>query len=108
MQNTQLNQTNIVLIVLAIGAFGLVIARYLSNSESRVAQEYVDSLSKDTLSPDNLTLKSVIKDLLSKINSLERDKIINNDKISSMQHNMGIEREQTKFLTSNILKSTSA
>lgn len=105
MQNTQMSQT--VIIVLAIAVAGLFLARYLSSSESRVAQEYVDSLSNNTVAPNNVTLQAVIKDLLAKINTLERDKIVHNDKIASLQHGLSMDREQTKYLTSNIHNLTS-
>ena len=73
--------------------------------DKRVAQDYVDSLSStENSTPTDDTLKSIIKDLLSKIKVLERDKVINADKISSIQQNLSIDREQTKFLTSNLQK----
>ena len=49
-----------------------------------------------------------MKDLLSKIKKLEREKTVNNDKIEALQRQAAIEIEQSKFLTSNVLKSTTA
>jgi len=100
--------TQMLIMVLAIGALGLFLSRYLSSSENKAAQEYVDSLDDNSMPRDNLTMGAVVKDLLNKIKSLEKDKEVNNDKISALQRQASIELEQSKFLTSNVLKSTTA
>jgi hypothetical protein len=95
------NQT--FLIVLALGVAGIFLAQHLSTNEARAAQEYVDALDNgEKLPRDNLSMKDVVKDLLSKIKSLEREKIVQNDKLSSLHQSIAIDREQTKFLTSKI------
>lgn len=103
------NQNQTLLIVLAIGVLGLFIARYYSssgeNSEKSIAQEYVDSLTDSNIPRDNVNMKVVIKDLLTKIKSLERDKTIHEDKLSALHQRASIENEQAKYLTSNVLKS---
>jgi len=101
-------QTQMLIMVLAIGALGLLLSRYLSSNENRAAQEYVDSLEDNSIPRDNLTMGVVVKDLLNKIKSLEKDKEVNKDKISALQRQASIELEQSKFLTSNVLKSTTA
>jgi len=101
-------QTQMLIMVLAIGALGLFLSRYLSSNENRAAQEYVDSLEDNSIPRDNLTMGVVVKDLLNKIKSLEKDKEVNKDKISALQRQASIELEQSKFLTSNVLKSTTA
>lgn len=105
-EDKDLNQT--IIIILAMGAFALFLSRWLSSPEASVAQEYVDALDDGSVERDNLGMGAVVKDLLSKIRSLERDKSVNNDKISALQRQAAIELEQSKFLTSNVLKSTTA
>ncbi len=100
--------TQMLIMALAIGALGLFLSRYLSSSENKAAQEYVDSLEDNSIPRDNLTMGAVVKDLLNKIKSLEKDKEVNKDKISALQRQASIELEQSKFLTSNVLKSTTA
>lgn len=94
------NQT--FLIALGIGVAGIVLAQCLSTNEARAAQEYVDALDDGKIPRDNLTMKAVVKDLLSKIKVLEREKIVHNDKIASLHQSIAIDREQTKYLTSKI------
>lgn len=97
---------NIFVACLALGTIGLLIARYLSSSEQSTAQEYVDS--DGTIPSDRANMKTVVKDLLDKIKTLEREKTVHNDKIAALQQQAAIELEQSKFLTSNVLKSTTA
>jgi len=99
MPSSDTNQT--FLIALGIGVAGIVLAQCLSTNEARAAQEYADALDGE-IPRDNLTMKAVIKDLLSKIKALDREKIIHNDKISSIHQSIAIDREQTKYLTSKI------
>jgi len=94
------------IIVLAMGAAALFLSRYLSSGEGSAAQEYVDALDDNSIPRDNLTMNVVVKDLLSKIRALEKDREVNKDKISALQRQAAIEIEQSKFLTSNVLKST--
>ena len=96
------------IIVLAMAAAALFLSRYLSSSENKAAQEYVDALDDGSLERDNLGMGVVVKDLLSKIRSLEKDKEVNKDKIAALQRQAAIEIEQSKFLTSNVLKSTTS
>lgn len=102
------DQTQLLIMALAIGALGLFLSRYLASSENKAAQEYVDSLEDNSIPRDNITMGVVVKDLLNKIKSLEKDKEINKDKISALQRHASIELEQSKFLTSNVLKSTTS
>tara|TARA_B100000073_G_C23527739_1_gene490733 strand:- start:103 stop:420 length:318 start_codon:yes stop_codon:yes gene_type:complete len=95
------------IIVLAMGAAALFLSRYLSSSESSAAQEYVDALDDNSIPRDNLTMNVVVKDLLSKIRALEKDREVNKDKIAALQRQAAIEIEQSKFLTSNVLKTVS-
>ena len=96
------------IIVLAMAAAALFLSRYLSSGENKAAQEYVDALDDGSLERDNLGMGVVVKDLLSKIRSLEKDKEVNKDKIAALQRQAAIEIEQSKFLTSNVLKSTTS
>ncbi len=97
------------IIVLAMAAGALFLSRHLSSSsENKAAQEYVDALNDGSVERDNLGMGDVVKDLLSKIRSLEKDKEVNKDKIASLQRQAAIEIEQSKFLTSNVLKSTTS
>lgn len=105
-EDKDLNQT--IIIILAMGAFALFLSRWLNSPEASVAQEYVDALDDGSVERDNLGMGAVVKDLLSKIRSLERDKSVNNDKIAALQRQASIEIEQSKFLTSNVLKSTTS
>jgi len=98
----------LVIIVLAMGAAALFLSRWLSSRENSAAQEYVDALDDNSIERDNLNMGVVVKDLLSKIKKLEREKTINNDKIEALQRQAAIELEQSKFLTSNVLKTTTA
>ena len=99
--------TQLIVIALAMGAFALFLSRWLSSPEASAAQEYVDALD-EPIERDNLGMGAVVKDLLSKIKKLEREKSVSNDKISALQRQAAIELEQSKFLTSNVLKSTTA
>tara|TARA_B100000902_G_scaffold265589_1_gene251699 strand:- start:665 stop:991 length:327 start_codon:yes stop_codon:yes gene_type:complete len=103
--NKDLSQ--LIIIVLAMSALALFLSRWLSSSENSAAQEYVNALGDDSIERDNLNMGVVVKDLLSKIKKLEREKIVSNDKIDSLQRQAAIELEQSKFLTSNVLKTTS-
>ena len=89
-----------------MSALALFLSRWLSSSENNAAQEYVDALGDNSIERDNLNMGVVVKDLLSKIKKLEREKIVSNDKIESLQRQAAIELEQSKFLTSNVLKTT--
>jgi len=89
-----------------MSALALFLSRWLSSSENSAAQEYVNALGDDSIERDNLNMGVVVKDLLSKIKKLEREKIVSNDKIDSLQRQAAIELEQSKFLTSNVLKTT--
>tara|TARA_B100001769_G_scaffold135647_1_gene106130 strand:- start:713 stop:1039 length:327 start_codon:yes stop_codon:yes gene_type:complete len=102
--NKDLSQ--LIIIVLAMSALALFLSRWLSSSENSAAQEYVNALGDDSIERDNLNMGVVVKDLLSKIKKLEREKIVSNDKIDSLQRQAAIELEQSKFLTSNVLKTT--
>ena len=100
--------TQLIVIALAMGAFALFLSRWASSQEASAAQEYVDALDDESMERDNLGMGAVVKDLLSKIKKLENEKSVSNDKISALQRQAAIELEQSKFLTSNVLKSTTA
>tara|TARA_B100000900_G_scaffold416057_2_gene448804 strand:+ start:8489 stop:8818 length:330 start_codon:yes stop_codon:yes gene_type:complete len=102
--NKDLSQ--LIIIILAMSALALFLSRWLSSSENSAAQEYVDALGDNSIERDNLNMGVVVKDLLNKIKKLEREKTVSNDKIESLQRQAAIELEQSKFLTSNVLKKT--
>lgn len=100
------DKTQLIVIALAMGAFALFLSRWASSQEASAAQEYVDALDDESMERDNLSMGAVVKDLLSKIKKLENEKSVANDKISALQRQAAIELEQSKFLTANVLKST--
>ena len=51
---------------------------------------------------------STSSEFLRDYKKLENEKSVSNDKISALQRQAAIELEQSKFLTSNVLKSTTA
>ena len=79
MAKEEVTQNQTFLIALALGVAGIFLAHHLSTNEARAAQEYVDALDNNEKLPrDNISMKDVVKDLLSKIKSLEREKIVQN------------------------------
>jgi len=56
---------------------------------------------------NNEALKAKIKELFKDVERLQEEKNSLNDKIAAIHYSQGIEREQTKYLTSNLNAHTS-
>jgi len=102
------NKSDIVFITFAFIASVLVYWFLSENTKTDTRIDYAVNTTSavDIDSMDKQSLKDKVNDLQRKIERIQEDKMMLSDKISALQFGAGIEREQTKYLTSNINSHT--
>ena len=95
-----LTNQNTLLIGVALALSALVVYLVLNQSEKKDNKNNNVNVNVDNM--NELALKKKIAELFKDVERLQEEKNSLSDKIAAIHYSQGIEREQTKYLTSNL------